>query len=278
MKLVRVLTADKAIMAIDLLSQGAAELSKGRLKDAMSKGAVLLNAKPQKRLRRAQTQLQSGQTLQLHYDEALLSRQCAPAVLISDQRQYSGWFKPAGMLTQGTAWGDHLAVLRFVEQHFAAKRQVFLLHRLDREASGLVIIGHSKAAAAAFSKLISERKIDKDYLIRVKGQLSETLLAQAALSYPLDDKACRTQFSLRHYDAQRQQSWLDVRLISGRKHQIRRHFNIAGHPVMGDPQYGQGNKDASGMALQAVRLSFYCPLSKRQQQFELPQAYRLDNA
>lgn len=276
MRLVRALKAEKAIMAIDLLSQGVAELSKGRLKDAMSKGAVMLNTKPQKRLRRAQTQLQSGQQLQLHYDEELLSRQCEPAVLVSDQRQYSVWFKPAGMLTQGNEWGDHLALLRFAEQHFAAQRPVFLLHRLDREASGLVLIAHSKTAAAAMSKLISERKIRKDYLIRVKGQLDTALLAQAELNYPLDGKACSTQFSLRRYDAQCQQSWLDVRLISGRKHQIRRHFAAAGHPVMGDPQYGQGNKDTGGLALQAVRLGFYCPLSRREQQFELPQDYWLD--
>ena len=272
MKLVRALTADTAVLAIDLLCQGVPELSKGRLKDAMSKGAVLLSGKPQKRLRRAQAPLQSGQQLQLHYDDDLLSRQCEPAQLISDQQQYSVWFKPAGMLTQGNEWGDHLSLLRVAEQHFLAKRPVFLLHRLDREASGLVLIAHTKTAAAAFSKLISERRISKDYLIRVKGQLSTSLLAAAELNAALDGKACQTQFSLRHYDATRDQSWLDVGLISGRKHQIRRHFALAGHPVMGDPQYGQGNKDSAGLALQAVRLSFTCPIKRKGQQFELPPA------
>ena len=272
MKLVRALTADKAVLAIDLLCQGVPELSKGRLKDAMSKGAVLLSGKPQKRLRRAQAPLQSGQQLQLHYDADLLSRQCEPAQLISDQQQYSVWFKPAGMLTQGNEWGDHLALLRVVEQHFLSKRPVFLLHRLDREASGLVLIAHTKTAAAAFSKLISERRISKDYLIRVKGQLSAALLAAAELNTALDGKACQTQFSLRHYDASRDQSWLDIVLISGRKHQIRRHFALAGHPVMGDPQYGQGNKDSAGLALQAIRLSFTCPVKRQRQQFELPPA------
>ncbi|GAB2917970.1 RluA family pseudouridine synthase [Rheinheimera gaetbuli] len=272
MKLVRGLTADKAILAIDLLCQGVPELSKGRLKDAMAKGAVLLNSKPIKRLRRAQTQLQPGQQLQLHYDDDLLVRQCDAAQLLSDQQQYSVWFKPAGMLTQGNEWGDHLALLRAAEQHFSAKRPVFLLHRLDREASGLVLIAHSKTAAAAFSKLISERRISKDYLIRVKGQLSADLLASAQLTAALDGKACQTKFSMRHFDAERGQTWLDVALISGRKHQIRRHFAQAGHPVMGDPQYGQGNKDDTGMALQAVRLSFHCPFRRQPQQFELPSA------
>lgn len=277
MRLVRTVVAPSSVNAIDLLSLSVPELSKGRLKDAMAKGAVLLSGKPQKRLRRAQTTLQTGQQLQLHYDDELLQRSCQPAQLISDQQQYSVWFKPAGMLSQGNEWGDHLSLLRAVEQHFAAKRQVFLLHRLDREASGLVVIAHSKNAAAAFSKLIAAHKISKQYVIRVKGQLPDSLLQQGEISLPLDDKACLTRFKLVQFDALTQQSWLEVDLISGRKHQIRRHFAAVGHPVMGDPQYGQGNKDASGLALQAIALSFSCPLHRKNQQFTVPVGLGLYN-
>jgi tRNA pseudouridine32 synthase / 23S rRNA pseudouridine746 synthase len=271
MKLVRTVTAEHAIAAIDLLSQAVPDLSKGRLKDAMSKGAVLLSGKPQKRLRRAQAPLQSGQQLQLHYDADVLQRSCEPALLLSDQQQYSVWFKPAGMLSQGNEWGDHLALLRAVEQHFAAKRPVFLLHRLDREASGIVLIGHTKQAAAAFSKLIAERKITKQYLIRVKGLLPADMLQQGEIDLPLDNKACLTRFQLLQADSARQQSWLWVDLISGRKHQIRRHFAAAGYPVMGDPQYGKNNKDASGLALQAVKVAFVCPKARKPVTYTLPE-------
>lgn len=277
MKLVRTLVAQNSINAIDLLSQGVTELSKGRLKDAMSKGAVLLSGKPQKRLRRAQTSLQSGQQLTLHYDDDLLSRSCDAAVLIADLQHYSVWFKPAGMLSQGNEWGDHLSLLRAVEQHFSAKRQVFLLHRLDREASGLMLIAHTKAMAAAFSKLIAAQRIEKHYCIRVKGQLADNLLQQGELTMPLDGKACLTRFTLRHFDALTAQSWLDIALISGRKHQIRRHFAAAGHPVMGDPQYGQHNKDSAGLALQAVSLAFVCPKSGKKMQFTLPSELELSH-
>jgi tRNA pseudouridine32 synthase / 23S rRNA pseudouridine746 synthase len=275
MKLVRTLVAQGSTTAIELLSLQVPELSKGRLKDAMAKGAVLLSGKPQKRLRRAQTALQSGQQLQLHYDDDLLQRSCDNAVLISDQQQYSVWFKPAGMLSQGNEWGDHLSLLRAVEQHFAAKRQVFLLHRLDREASGLMLLAHSKQAAATFSRLITEHKISKQYLIRVKGRLTDSLLQQGEISLPLDNKACLTRFTLRHFDAATGQSWLDVELISGRKHQIRRHFEAVGHPVMGDPQYGKDNKDNTGLALQAVCLRFVCPKARTAVSYTLPAALQL---
>ncbi|MDP5137182.1 RluA family pseudouridine synthase [Rheinheimera baltica] len=278
MKLVRTVVAQSNINAIDLLSQQLPELSKGRLKDAMAKGAVLLSGKPQKRLRRAQTALKAGQQLQLHYDADLLQRSCEPAILISDQQQYSVWFKPAGMLSQGNEWGDHMSLLRAVEQHYSSKRQVFLLHRLDREASGLVIIAHTKHTAAAFSKLIAARQISKTYLIKVKGQLPPSLLQQGELRFALDDKPCLTRFSLRLVDSEAQQSWLDVDLISGRKHQIRRHFALAGHPVMGDPQYGKDNKDLTGLALQAVSLAFVCPKTGKPVSYVLPNALWLQGA
>lgn len=275
MKLVRSAVAQNSVTAIELLCQQVPELSKGRLKDAMSKGAVMLAGKGQKRLRRAQTQLQTGQQLQLHYDDDLLQRQCEPAQLISDQQHYSVWFKPAGMLSQGNEWGDHLSLLRAAEQHFAAKRQVFLLHRLDREASGIMILAHTKQMAAAFSKLIAERKISKRYIIRVKGVLADSLLQQAEIALPLDNKACLTRFSLLHADAERQQSWLAVDLISGRKHQIRRHFAAIGHPVMGDPQYGKDNKDSAGLALQASSVSFTSPKTRQAVSYSLPDSLLL---
>lgn len=270
MKLVRSLTVEQPISAIELLAKALPELSKGRLKDAMAKGAVLLHTKPKKRLRRAQTALQPGQKLEIHYDDDLLQRQCDSAVLLHDMQGYSVWFKPAAMLSQGNEWGDHLALLRAVELHFEHKRQVFLLHRLDREASGLVLFAHSKKMAAAFSKMIAEQTIDKYYRIAVKGQLANELQQQAKITLPLDGKACETQFSDVSYHADLNQSKLRIKLISGRKHQIRRHFAALEHPIMGDPMYGSDNKDSKGLALQAVGISFICPQSKQRQNITLP--------
>jgi len=276
MKLTRKITATTAISAIDLLVSALPELSKGRLKDAMNKGAVQLQAKPAKRLRRAQFMLNAGNTLWLNYDADILQRSCALAELILDEKDYSVWFKPAGMLSQGNEWGDHLSLLRAVEQHFTPARQVFLLHRLDREASGLVMLAHTKKAAAALSQLIAQQQVAKHYLIKVKGQLSLELQQQAVVTIPLDDKACESRFKVISYDAATDTSLLNIELITGRKHQIRRHFAALDHPVMGDPQYGRNNKNIDGLALQAISLSFNCPLRRRRQHIVLPATLRLD--
>jgi tRNA pseudouridine32 synthase/23S rRNA pseudouridine746 synthase len=55
---------------------------------------------------------------------------------------------------------------------------------------------------------------------------------------------------------------------SGRKHQIRRHFDMIGHPVMGDPRYGKGNKNAEGLQLLATSLKFKCPFTHEKRVFE----------
>lgn len=270
MKLIRRIPITAAGQAIEWLVTSCPELSKGRLKDAMNKGAVqLVQGKQHKRLRRAQTVVAVGNVLELHYDDDILQRQASAPVLVADERGYSVWYKPAGLLSQGNEWGDHLALLRLVEQHFGNQRPVFLLHRLDREASGLVLIAHQKTMAATLSQLIQQHQIKKTYRITVLGHLDAALHAQGEITLPLDGKSCCTRFTLNRPLQSPARSVLDVDLISGRKHQIRRHFAAVGHPVMGDPQYGQGNQDPSGLALQAVRVAFTLPrLGLRQ--YELP--------
>lgn len=260
MKVTRVIKVVSATEAIDLLVATLPNLSKGRLKDAMNKGAVLLQqGKQHKRLRRAQAMLQVGDILHVHYDDDVLSRSCPAAVLIADEQQYSVWFKPPGMLSQGNEWGDHLALLRHVELHFAQKRQVFLVHRLDREASGLVVIAHTKAAAAALSLLMQQQQMQKTYEVQVRGHFSEALKARGQVDLPIDGKASCSQFKIIEETQEPAKTWIEVSLITGRKHQIRRHFAAVGHPVMGDPQYGNHNKDDAGLALQAVSLQFQLP-------------------
>ena len=138
-----------------------------------------------------------------------------------------------------------------------------------------MLLAHTKNMAAAFSKLIAQHQIRKHYRICVKGQLAESLLQQAQIALPLDNKASTTCFTQHYVDELKQQSWLDVELISGRKHQIRRHFDAVGHPVIGDPQYGTGNKSAAGLMLQAVRLQFDCPLRKHAKDISLPLAWQI---
>ena len=80
-----------------------------------------------------------------------------------DQSRYSVWFKPAGLMSQGTKYGDHCSLLRLAGLFFKSKRKVFPVHRLDREASGMVLIAHDKTAAGKLSRLFRSQQIIKRY-------------------------------------------------------------------------------------------------------------------
>ena len=253
--------------AINALARVSA-LPKGRLKDALAKGAITLTrGSKTKRLRRATFALEKGDTLSLWYNPELLALVPPQPRLLADERQYSVWNKPAGLLAQGTQEGDHCALLRLAELQL--KRDVFLVHRLDREAAGLMLIAHTPKAAAAFSALFASHevgtRIRKLYRVEVKGHTPE----HGEIALPLDGKAALTRFTRNAYDAVRNSSTLDVELVTGRKHQIRRHFAESGFPVLGDPAYGKDNKDARGLQLIAVSLEFICPLTGKPQHYHL---------
>jgi tRNA pseudouridine32 synthase / 23S rRNA pseudouridine746 synthase len=254
--------------AVDALAR-ISSLPKGRIKDALAKGAVTLTRRGKtKRLRRATSALEHGDILALHYNPDVLALVPPPPELIADEKQYSVWSKPAGLLAQGTPEGDHCALLRIVELQL--KRDVFLVHRLDREAAGLMLVAHSARAAAAFSALFASTdavaRIKKRYRVEVRGTAPE----QGEIALPIDGKPALTRYTRVAVDEARNSSTLDVELVTGRKHQIRRHCAESGFPVLGDPQYGENNKDPRGLQLFAVALEFTCPLTQRKR------AYRLD--
>lgn len=245
-----------------------AGLAKSRVKDAMCKGAVWLTGKRggRKRLRKATAQPGSGDVLELSYDPRLLAVKPPVAQCLHDARHYSIWLKPAGLLAQGTDYGDHCSLVRQAEVHFRLKRPVLPVHRLDREATGLMILAHTKAAAAKLSKLLQDNGIDKQYRITVLGRPSPE---QGKIELPLDNKPASTGYVLTGYDSASDTSVVEVTLQTGRLHQIRRHFALIGHPVLGDPKYGTGNKNTTGMELVAHHLAFRCPFTRKEVRFSL---------
>ncbi len=243
-------------------------LSKNRIKDAMAKGAVWLKKSMhgQQRIRRASTALKPGDRISIYYDGALLARIPQRAQLISDQKRFSVWLKPAGLLSQGTKYGDHCALLRQVEQKYRSQRKVYLVHRLDREVSGLVLLAHDRAAATKLSDLFQKQHIIKRYAARVRGNPAKSMPG-GVIAFDLDGKPATTEFRVEIYEPAIDISTVSIVMGSGRKHQIRRHFDIIGHPVMGDPRYGKENKNLEGLQLVATELEFQCPFNKEKRVF-----------
>ena len=256
--------------AIDILVEST-DLSKSRLKMAMNKGAVWFTRSGKtQRLRRVNKALKSGDEIHLYYDEAVLSKETDKAILIADEGQYSVWFKPYGMLSQGSKWGDHCAINRWVEKNLKPQRPAFVVHRLDRAASGLMIIAHAKQSAAYFSQLFQTRDIEKCYQAIVRGHFPECQVFDS----DIEGRAAKTLARCLNYQPEIDCSLLDVSIETGRKHQIRRHLAEGGYPIVGDRMYGLDDiNNSQDLCLMAYYLGFVSPISKQHVLYELPEEF-----
>jgi tRNA pseudouridine32 synthase/23S rRNA pseudouridine746 synthase len=131
-----------------------------------------------------------------------------------------------------------------------------------------VVIAHDRAAAGALSRIFAERRVVKRYRVEIRGRIGVES-ASGRIDLPLDGKPAVTEYTRVSHDAAADISVVDVVMQTGRKHQIRRHFALAGFPVMGDPSYGKNNKNATGLKLTAYGLEFTCPFTGQSLKFLL---------
>jgi len=261
-------------------------LSKTELKQAISKGALWLtpakNKKQTQRLRRVKKQLAFGDELHFYYNSEVLSAPVPQALLIEDLVDYSAWYKPYGMLSQGSKWSDHCTIARFAQQNLPNERPAFIVHRLDRAATGLILIAHSKKAARALSNMFEHHQLEKHYQIIVHGEHSKRPQPEI-IAIDVDGKSALSTFTCLAYDNSADRSLIKVKIDSGRKHQIRIHAASIGMPVVGDRLHGIANSDEQlNLQLCAVSLRFNCPLSamndqeqnKQERFFELPETLK----
>ena len=146
-----------------------------------------------------------------------------------------------------------------------------IVHRLDRDTSGLLVIARSEAAYEALSEAIRNREVTREYLALVQGRPPSR---RGTIDAPLGrDRHHRTRMStdtdepreaVTHFEVEQSfphSTLLRVRLETGRTHQIRAHLQAIGHPVLGDPEYGVPLKGLRRQFLHACRLAFTHPIT-----------------
>ncbi len=146
-----------------------------------------------------------------------------------------------------------------------------VVHRLDRDTSGLLLLARSDAVHAALQAALRAREIERTYLALVEGRPGAR---RGTIDAPLGrDRRVRTRMStetddprdaVTHFEVERNlpaTTLLRVRLETGRTHQIRAHLKAIGHPVLGDPEYGVPGLGLPRQFLHAAELSFAHPVS-----------------
>ena len=241
------------------------------LLEACYKGAVWLQKEGKGKILKARSTeivVNPKDIVSFFYEAHILKLpELTQAECLFENEYYGVWVKEAGVVPQGTQTGDHSSLLRYVEKQ--KKKPVYLIHRLDRETRGIMLVGYRSEAAAKLSDLFVKNNIQKTYEAIVLG---ETIKAQT-INHSLDGKEAISHVEV--IEAKEGLAHVRIKIDTGRLHQIRRHLEIIGHPVMGDPKYGKGNKNRDGLRLIATELSFEDPWSNKSATYTLKSGYNL---
>jgi 23S rRNA pseudouridine1911/1915/1917 synthase len=211
--------------------------------------------------------------------------------------------KPAGLVVHPAAGNPRGTLVHALLFHArtlspdAAGVRPGIVHRLDKDTSGLLVVAKTEAAHAALATALRARTVRREYAALVWGRVEADGRIDAPIGRSTSDrkrmavrarggKAALTEYRVR----ERLAAWtlLDVRLATGRTHQIRVHLASAGHPVFGDPTYGGRTSRLTQLreplrvqarralerlprqALHATRLRFVHPSSGDELEFESP--------
>jgi 23S rRNA pseudouridine1911/1915/1917 synthase len=154
-----------------------------------------------------------------------------------------------------------------------------IVHRLDKETSGLMLVARDEEAHRRLSRMVAEREVARTYMALIEGRPASragTIDAPLGRDHRAPERRAvrgrgardaRTHFEV--IEALPADSLVEARLETGRTHQIRVHFAAIGHPVAGDPRYGHAHRHGLGRQfLHSARLELADPFSGRPLRFE----------
>jgi 23S rRNA pseudouridine955/2504/2580 synthase len=261
----------------NLLRKGEVRINKGRVKpDTRVKKGDTLRIAPIRVAQRGDSPV-PGQQLRRYLAENILFED--EGLLIIN--------KPSGLAVHGGS-GISLGAIEALRAERPEARFLELVHRLDRETSGCLMLAKKRAVLLELQNAMQRNQIEKRYSALVKGRWPKgksTINAPLLKNQPssgerivrvdASGKASVTHFKISQL--YKEATLLDVTLETGRTHQIRVHCQFAGQPIAGDPKYGDGHfneslKDSGlkRLFLHASNLRFRHPLSGQWVDIEAP--------
>jgi 23S rRNA pseudouridine1911/1915/1917 synthase len=209
------------------------------------------------------------------------ARLLAPLALVFEDQDLLVIDKPAGLLTSTVPTEKRPTALARVRAYVAAtspKARLGLIHRLDRDASGLLVFSKSHRAYDALKTQFFKHTVERAYEATVhgvpsppQGRVDTRLIERADGSVHSTDRHARGQRAITDYQTLDRRddgtTLLRVRLLTGRKHQIRVHLSERGWPIVGDRVYGRASDPCPRLMLRAVYLALDHPKSGRRVSF-----------
>ncbi len=185
--------------------------------------------------------------------------------------------KPALLPTMGVAAGEPSLLdeaKKYIKRKYNKPGNVYLgiVSRLDAPVTGVLLIARTSKAAKRLNEQFRARDVDKTYWAVVEGRLrpesgvcidwlrKDERHRRVHVASASQKDASEARLSYRTLDAKMQQSLLEVKLETGRKHQIRVQLAHCGHPIIGDRKYGSRRPFEPGIALHARSIGFMHPV------------------
>jgi 23S rRNA pseudouridine1911/1915/1917 synthase len=198
--------------------------------------------------------------------------------LVHEDRDLIVIDKPPGLLTIATDRERERTAYRLLWNYLEASRppqRPFIVHRLDRETSGLIVVAKSVRAKREIQAQFEARDVERVYVALVEGRIEgdrgvlESHLTQdknLRVRAAREGRRAITQYRVR--DRRRDTTLVELRLGTGRRHQIRVQLADLGHPVLGDAAHGSRRDPFGRVCLHACRLAFFHPSTGAPARFE----------
>lgn len=268
---------DNGLRLDQLLQNRIPELSRTKIRKIIDLGGVHIAGR---RARKCGLEVPANQQIELHLDHRPLDpyRICEEDILFQDNYLLV-LNKPAGVETQptkarykGTLY-EALQIWLKRDRRFGRKLEIGMVQRLDRDTSGVIAFSIHPRSHKGLSQQIHDRTAQKTYLALVSGELSppegvyHSFLARERSGYRVKSvekggKEAITQYRTRQ--TLNGASLVEVKLVTGRMHQIRAHFSENGHPLLGDTRYGGpvifDGRDYPRQCLHSWKLELHHPI------------------
>ena len=276
----------EATTLLEFIEHALSGVSRNRAKAILSGGGVRVD---HKNTRQFDLALTPGQVVEISKKKPKGELQSKFVKIVYEDAQIVVIEKAPGILSMASSH-HAFCVKQVLDEYFHRTHQkctAHVVHRLDRDTSGLLVYAKTLEAEQILEHNWREIVTDRRYLALVSGVLDEP--QGCVESWLKDNKAYFTysspvdnggKYALTHYKVLKtdgKHSLVELKLETGRKNQIRVHMQDLGHPVCGDIKYGNGDKPIGRLALHAYRLNFYHPITGEPLRFEtnVPRGFRL---
>ena len=263
------------------------ELSRTMIKKLIESNNILVNDKSEK----VSYKVQANDNISIDIPEAKetkLKAQEIPLDIIYEDSDIIVVNKPKGMVVHpangnpdGTLVNAILSICKNSLSGIGGELRPGIVHRLDKDTSGLIIVAKNDKAHINMSEQIKERNVKKTYIALVRGNVPEE---EATINMPIgrstkdrkkmavtkNGKQAITHFKvLKRYS---KYTLLEIKIETGRTHQIRVHMAEIGYPVVGDVVYSNGKNEfgIEGQMLHAYKLEFMHPITNKHMELTAP--------